>query len=185
MTVETKPVTAEELLRMEGDELRRELVRGEVREMAPAGGRHGFVAGEIHGELRNYVKANDLGWTFAAETGFKISSDPDTVRAPDAAFVRKERVEAAGAEGLEGYFPGAPDLACEVVSPNDRHSEVLEKALDWLRAGCRMVLVVEPRGETVTVYRALDDVKILSRKDRLDGADVLPGWSLAVEDLFA
>lgn len=184
MTVETKPVTAEELLRTPDDGSRRELVKGEVRTMAPAGGKHGFVAGEIFGELRNYVKANDLGWTFAAETGFKVASDPDTVRAPDAAFVRKERVEAAG-DDFEGYFPGAPDFVCEVVSPNDRHSDVLEKALDWLHSGCRMVLVVEPRGKTVTVYRAPDDVKILSADDRIDGADVLPGWSLAVKDLFA
>ena len=86
MTTETRQSTAEELLRMPDDGSRYELVRGELRKMPPAGNEHGYLAGEVLGELRSYVKANNLGRTYAAETGFKISSDPDTVRAPDAAF---------------------------------------------------------------------------------------------------
>lgn len=185
MTMQTKPVTAEELLKMPDDATRRELVRGELKEMTPVGDEHGYVALEIASELRNYVKANKLGRTYTAETGFKIASDPDTVRAPDAAFVGRERVEATGR--VAGYRPGVPDLAVEVVSPNDRHSEVLDKALDWLQAGCRMVLVADPARRTVTVYRSRKDIRVLTAEagDAVDGADVVPGWRLDVAEIFA
>lgn len=182
MTVETKPVTAGELLRMPDDGVRHELVRGEIREMTPAGNEHGYLAGEIFAELRNHVKANGLGRTYAAETGFKIASDPDTVRAPDAAFVSRERVEKEGS--VAGYWPGAPDLAVEVVSPGDSHSEVVEKALAWLDAGCRMVLVADPKNRVVTVYRAPREVSVLGEGDAVDGADVVPEWKLSVTELF-
>ena len=184
MTVQTKPVTAEELLNMPDDGTRRELVRGELREMTPAGDEHGYLASEIASELRNHVKANGLGRTYTAETGFKISSDPDTVRAPDAAFVNRERVEAAGR--VKGYRSGAPDLVVEVVSPNDKHSEVLDKALAWLEAGCRMVLVADPERWRITVYRSRDDIRVLTAEagDVVDGADVVPGWRLPLTEIF-
>lgn len=185
MTTSTEPMSAEELLRLPDDGFRHELVKGKLRKMVPAGNEHGYVAGEMFGELRSYVKANDLGRTCAAETGFRLASDPDTVRAPDAAFVSRERLEGAGR--VRGYWPGAPDLVVEVVSPNDRHAEVQEKALAWLDAGCRMVLVVDPGGaqRTITVYRSRTDIRILTGDDTLDGADVVPGWRLPVAELFA
>lgn len=182
MTVETKPVTAGELLRMPDDGFRYELVRGELRQMTPAGSAHGFIAARLLGSLQRHVDANNLGRTYAAETGFKISSEPDTVRAPDAAFVSRERVEQAGE--VAGYWPGAPDLAVEVVSPGDAHSEVVEKALAWLDAGCRMVLVVDPKNRIVTVYRAPRDVSVLGEDDTVDGANVVPRWELSVAELF-
>ena len=165
--------------------MRRELVRGELREMVPAGNRHGYVAGEIFGELRSYVKANKLGRTYVAETGFKLASDPDTVLAPDAAFMSRERL--GGTREVEGYWPGAPNLVVEVISPNDRHSEVLDKALAWLEAGCRMVLVADPRKRTITVYRSRDDIHVLMAEagDGVDGADVVPGWKLSLAEIFA
>ena len=152
MSTRIRPVATEELLHMPDDGFRYELVRGELRKMPPAGNEHGYIAGEVFGELRSHVKANGLGRVYAAETGFEIHSNPDTVRAPDVAFVSRERLEEVGP--VEGYWPGAPDLAVEVVSPNDRHSGVIGKALEWLDAGCRMVLVVDPKQHTVTVYRA-------------------------------
>ncbi len=109
MTVGQRPVTAEESLRTPDDGLRRELVRGEVRTMAPAGNVHGRIAMNVSTPLDQHVRTNGLGVVFTAETGFKISGDSDTVRAPDAAFVRRERIEAVGE--IEGYWPGAPDLA--------------------------------------------------------------------------
>lgn len=183
MTIQSRQVTAEELLEMPEDSVRHELVEGELREMAPAGNRHGYVAGEFFGELRNHVKANNLGRVYAAETGFKISSDPDTVLAPDAAFVRRERLDEVGE--VDGYWPGAPDLVVEVVSPNDRHSGVVEKALSWLGASCRMVLVADPERQAVTVYRSLEDIRILTGRESVDGADVVPGWRLPLSDIFA
>ena len=185
MTIKTKPFTAEELLRMPDDGSRYELVEGELKKMAPAGDVHGYLALRIASRLERHVDANNLGRTYAAETGFKISSNPDTVRAPDAAFVSRERVEKAGR--VRGYWPGAPDLAVEVVSPNDTHSEVIGKALAWLAAGSRMVLVVDPEKHTVTDYRSRDEIRVLTAGagDTVEGADVVPGWKLPVAELFA
>ncbi len=183
MTTRTRPVTAEELLHMPDDGFRYELVRGELRKMVPAGNIHGYVTVNLTGPLHQHARAGRLGRVYAAETGFKISSDPDTVRAPDATFVGQQRLERA--DETEGYFPGAPDLAVEVTSPSDTHAQVMEKALEWLDAGCRMVLVVDPKQRTVTVYRSREDIRILSGGDAIDGADVVPGWSLPVAELFA
>jgi Uma2 family endonuclease len=96
--------------------------------------------------------------------------------------VSRERVEAA--RRVEGYWPGAPDLAAEVVSPNDTHTGVTEKALAWLDAGSRMVLVVDPLQRAVTVYRSLDDIRVLTKDATVDGGDVVPSWRLPVADLF-
>lgn len=184
MTVQTKTVTAEELLNLPDDGTRRELVRGELREVAPAGNQHGYLAGEIFGELRNHVKANKIGRTYTAETGFKTSSDPDTVRAPDAAFVSQARLEGMGE--VPGYWPGAPDLVVEVVSPGDRSADVLDKALGWLEAGCRMVLVAHPERRAITVYRSREEIRVLTAEagDAVDGADVVPGWKLPLAEIF-
>ena len=183
MTIKEKPYTAEELLRLPDDGMRRELVEGKLKEMAPAGNEHGYLALKIASRLERYVEANNLGRTYAAETGFKVASDPDTVRAPDAAFVGRGRLEKVG--DVAGFWPGAPDLAVEVVSPGDTHAEVVEKSLAWLDAGCRMVLTVEPARKVVTVYRSREDIRILSTDEALDGADVVPGWRLPVAEIFA
>ena len=182
MSLEQKLVTAEELLRAPDDGLRRELVRGEVRTMTPAGSAHGRVAMNIGILLGQHVRAHDLGVVYAAETGFRIFRDPDTVRAPATAFVRRERVEAVGA--VEGYWPEAPDLAVEVVSPNDRFAEVEEKVADWLTAGTRMVLVVNPQAKTVTVRLSEREARIFAEEETFDGGEVVPGWTLPVADVF-
>ncbi len=182
MAVGHGPVTAEELLRTPDDGLRRELVRGEVRTMAPTGSAHGRIAINVSTTLDRHVRSNGLGVVFAAETGFRISENPDSVRAPDTAFVRQERVETVG--DTEGYWPGAPDLAVEVVSPNDRFAEVEEKVADWLSAGTRMVLIVNPRGRTVTVRRSEREALILSEEETIQGGEVVPGWTLPVGDVF-
>lgn len=185
MAIQETLVTAEELLAMPDDGFRYELVRGELRKMPPAGSQHGYVAMNIGTSLNVHVKANGLGRVYAAETGFRLASDPDTVRAPDAAFISRERVEQASR--VAGYWPGPPDLAVEVVSPGDTHSQVVEKALSWLEAGCRMVLVADPAQRTVTVYRSLDNIRILTAEagDAVDGEEVVPGWSLPVAKIFA
>lgn len=176
-------VTADELLRMPRGRVRRELVRGMVRETTPAGYGHGRIAMRMGSRLDTYVDAHDLGVVCAAETGFKLEGDPDTVRAPDVAFIRRERVAAVGER--EGFWPGAPDLAVEVVSPGDSSGEVEEKVADWLSAGCRMVVVVNPRKRAVTVHRSRTDFAVLTEDDVLDGGDVVPGWRLPVREIFA
>lgn len=182
MVIAQKPVTAEELLHMPDDGFRSELVRGEVRRMAPAGNVHGRLAINVTTPLDQHVRENDLGVVFAAETGFKVASNPDTVRAPDIAFVRRERLEAVGE--VEGYWPGAPDLAVEVVSPNDLYTEVEEKVADWLEAGAGMVVVVNPRNRTVVVRRSPSEITLLEESGTLNGAEVVSGWSMPVRDVF-
>ena len=105
------------------------------------------------------------------------------MRAPDVAFVRRERVEALGRQ--TGYWPEAPDLAIEVISPNDRYTEVEEKVADWLAAGTRMVVVANPRNRTVRVHRSTTDVVTLTMDDTLDGGDVVPGWRMPLTEIFA
>ena len=176
-------MTAEELLRLPDDGYRYELVRGELRKMAPAGYLHGRVAINVTTSLDRYVRDHNLGVVYAAETGFKLASNPDTVRAPDVAFIRRERVQEVG--DAEGYWPGAPDLAVEVISPSDTFADVQEKVFDWLEAGTRMVILVMPRKRAVTVYRSLTDMMMLTEHDMLDGGDVVPGWKIPVRELFS
>ena len=182
MAVEPRRMTADELLRLPDDGLRHELVRGELRTMAPSGGEHGSIASTFHLSLGPYVRLHNLGRTYIADTGYRLTSDPDTVRAPDVAFVRRERVEAAGP--LRGYWAGAPDLAVEVISPNDLYTEVDEKVAEYLEHGARLVFVVNPRRRTVARHRPGEPVLILTEDDVLDGEDVVPGWTLPVRDLF-
>ncbi|MGI0028646.1 MAG: Uma2 family endonuclease [Nitrososphaera sp.] len=182
MTTETKLTTAEELLRMPADGRRRELIHGEVKTMAPAGHQHGRIAQRIALSLGQHVSVHKLGEVYAAETGFKLASNPDHVRAPDAAFVRRERVSAVG--DAEGFWPGAPDLAVEVVSPSDSFADVEEKVFDWLDAGTRAVVVVNPKKRSVTLYRSVSEVRILSETESLSVEDVVPGWNLPVRELF-
>ena len=183
MTTKTKLVTAEELLDMPDDGYRYELVRGELRKMSPAGNYHGELAAEVVFSLLSHVKPNNLGKVYTAEPGFRIGTDPDHVRVPDAAFIRRERVEAVGR--VDGYWPGAPDLVVEVISPTDRYTEVEEKVDDWLAAGARLVILVNPRNRTATLRRAGQAPVILTEQDTLDGADVVPGWQLSLKELFA
>jgi Uma2 family endonuclease len=128
------------------------------------------------------VKANKLGVVFGAETGFKIASSPDTVRAPDIAFVRRERIPESGIP--KEFWPGAPDLAVEVLSPGDRIKAVEEKVGDWLASGASAVWVVDPKRKSVTVYRSLKDTQTLLEDDELDGQTVVPGFRCRVADIF-
>jgi len=182
VTVEQKLMTADELFSMPNDGMRHELVRGELRTMPPGGWEHGHESSKLDRSLGNYVDSNGLGEVATNEPGFLLAIDPDTVRAPDVAFVRRERLPTGAAR--RGFFHGAPDLAVEVISPNDLYTEVDEKVGEWLEHGTLMVLVVNPRRRTVAVHRPGRDVRILGVADTIDGEDVVPGWTLAVRDLF-
>lgn len=175
-------MTAERLFAISDNGRRYELVEGELRVMSPAGNLHGRIAMRVGSSIEQHVRAHKLGVVFAAETGFLLARDPDTVRAPDAAFVSTERF--APHADAEGYLPLAPDLAVEVVSPNDTFSQVEEKALAWLDAGSFLVLVVDPGTRTVHVYRAKDKIAVLDEHDELDATDVVPGWKPSVGELF-
>ncbi len=151
--------------------------------MAPGGFEHGRVALRIGSLLDQHVRKNSLGSVCGAETGFIISRDPDTVRAPDVAFVSTPTL--ATIEDPTGYLEVAPSLVVEVVSPNDRFSDVEEKARMWLRSGVQMVLVVDPRTRVVHAYRNPQSCQLLGGGDVLDAGDVVPGWKVAVGEFFA
>jgi len=176
---QARPMTADELLALPDDGMRHELIEGELRTMAPAGHDHGVLALRAGRLLGAHVDAHGLGLATAAETGYRIASDPDTVLAPDAAFVSRERVASEA-----GYWAGAPDLAIEVVSPSDTYIEVQAKALRWLDAGCRLVLTLDSRHRTVTTYRSPSDIAILDDSDTLDASDVVDGWTVRVSELL-
>lgn len=180
--VRTAVMTAEQLAQLSDRGIRYELKRGELLTMPPAGALHGDVAMAIGARLRVYVSQKQLGKVLAAETGFKIHTDPDTVRAPDVAFVVQERISPAGLP--RGYWELAPDLVVEVVSTHDRAADVQDKVEEWLEAGVRRVWVVYPDTQTIQVHRSLKELAVLKPGDTLDGEDVLPGFSCAVEELF-
>lgn len=178
----TKLTTADELLALPDDGYRYELFEGELIRMSLAGAEHGRVTVHISAPLHMHVQAHELGEVYAAGTGFQLQSGPDTVRAPDVAFVVKPRVELAG--DPEGYWVGAPDFAVEVMGPNDSRNESDAKARYWISAGAKLVWVVNPKKRTVTVYQSLANIFEVGENDVLDGGEVVPGFQLSVSEIF-
>ncbi len=181
MTVKQR-LTAEELWTMpEVPGKRFELVEGELIEMPGTGALHGFIVKSILLLLDAYVKRQRLGIVLGDGISYILSRDPDIVRIPDVSFVCRSRIPDGGPP--EGYWPFSPDLAVEIVSPNDRFSDVQAKVREYLAAGTRLVWVVWPEGRSVIVHRA-DCVVELGPEDVLSGADVLPGFEVQVGQLF-
>ena len=173
--------SAEELLALPDDHLRHELIEGEITTTTPAGYQHGKIALRVGVLVSNFLAEHPIGEVSGAETGFHIESDPDTVRAPDMAFVSKERVPEVSTP--RGFGRGAPDLAVEVISPDDTYAEVDRKVEQWLEAGVRLVWVVNPRTRKVIVH-APGEIATRAGGDVLDGGEVLPGFSCTVAELF-
>jgi Uma2 family endonuclease len=167
---------------MPNDGIRRELVAGELREMTPAGGEHGYLSIRFGGLLSVYVDERKLGAVFGAETGFILRRDPDTVRAPDVAFISKERDAEAMRE--RGFITTVPNLVVEVISPSDTYTEVEAKVGEWLLAGCQMVVLVNPRNRTLKVYRSQTDILVFTIDDVFEGGEVVPGFRLPVKRIF-
>ena len=180
MTTKTL-LTAEELLNLPKQQ-RCELINGELIEMSPSGYWHAHILFLIGAKLQGYLEQNPIGMGFGGEGGFLISRDPDTVRAPDVAFVLRERVP----EQFEtGYFPGSPDLAVEVISPRDASTEVAEKVAMWLQAGTRVVWTVDPQRKRATIHE-LDHGDVVSRESaQLSCETLLPGLTIAVEEILS
>lgn len=159
-----------------------ELVRGRLLVREPPGTRHGVIAAKLGYYLSDFVHRHGLGIVAAQDTGFKIARDPDTVRAPDVAFIGRDRADRIPARG---YAEVAPDVLAEVLSPDDTPAEVLAKVSDWLAAGAKLVWLVDPQRSEVHVYRQDGSLSVLTESDSLDGEDVLPGFSCAVNDVFS
>ena len=181
LTTSADLVTADELIAMSEDGCQFELVRGNIIRIPWAGLQHARLVADVSHHLWNHNKTEDLGEVFA-RVGYMLESDPDTVRAPDASFISRERLEEFGE--TDGYWPGAPDLVVEVISPSDKYTDVEAKVSGWLASGARMVIVVNPRRRSVRVHRSPTEVDDLLEGDTLDGGDVVPGWSMQVSGLF-
>jgi Uma2 family endonuclease len=160
-----------------------ELVGGKLVMMSPAGFNHGWYALNIATILNNFTKPRELGVAVTAEAGFLISRDPDTVRVPDVSFVCAPRVPPGG---VSGFFQGPPDLAIEVLSPNDRDIEVNAKIRELLRAGCRLIWIIDPHNRAVRIHRPNSrEITVLQESDTLTGEDLLPGFAIEVAKIFS
>ena len=185
MSAQRTLVIADELFdisaRLSAKRQRCELVRGELIRIALSGARHGAIAQAIAYIIGSYVETRDLGYVFAPGTGFILQRHSDTVRAPDVAFVSKERLQG---EIPAGYLNIVPDFVVEVVSPNDSASTIQAKVEDWMRAGTRLVWVVYPETRSVAVYRSLQEAQVLSSADTLNAEPVFDDFSVRVGELF-
>ena len=180
--VQQPVATAEQLLAMPDDGNRYELVEGVLKVMSPAGSEHGEIAMRIASRLAHHVECRRLGRTYAAETGFRIGADPDTVRAPDAAFVSRERLRSI--EPTSGYLPLAPDLVVEVISPNDSFSDVEKKAQQWIDAGTRIVLIADPGNQSLVIRKSALEMEVLRSGETFAAGEVCAGWVLSVDEAF-
>jgi Uma2 family endonuclease len=177
-----RAITAEDLFRMPDDGYKYELVAGRLRKMTPAGALHGVIASRLHVALAVYAKRRRAGVICTADTGFKLTSNPDTVRAPDVAFVSRARIPASGIP--TGYWSGPPDLAVEVLSPTDVRSEIAEKIAEYLQSGVRQVWFVDTAPRRVTIHRPNAAPESLGELETLDGGEVLPGFRYQLSRLF-
>lgn len=179
-TEETVLLTIDEFERLPDDGTRMELVRGQVVREPPAGFEHSWLGVEIAAILRQFVQARTLGKVVGSDAGFVLFDEPPTVRAPDVAFVAKDRLTF----DPKRFAPLAPDLAVEIVSPSNTVTEIHGKVMDYLDAGTRVVWVVDPGSRSVTVYRSRDEIRLLTGDEELDGGPVLAGFRLRLPELF-
>jgi Uma2 family endonuclease len=183
MSVKQRLVTAEELLAMpEPPGMSLELVDGELVEVSPASFQHGLIATMLAGRLGDFARQQNLGFAMGDNVGYVLRRNPDHVRAPDVSFIARE--QAPRGDDVGRFVQGAPTLAVEIVSPNDRASEVRNKVQDYLDAGTQQVWVLWPTSRSASVYRPDSDTRELGPDATLDGGDILPGFSVRVSDLF-
>jgi Uma2 family endonuclease len=181
MMTSPETLTADDLARLKVLDKRTELVGGRLVVREPAGFQHGVIAARVTRRMEEYVATHDLGVVVAAETGFKLSTNPDTVRAPDAGFIAKARIP----DPLpRGYLPLAPDLAVEVLSPDDRPGDVLSKVAEWLNAGSALVWVIDPQQRIARVYRENGTESLVREAGELDGENVVAGFALPLRTIL-
>lgn len=174
-------VTADELLRYPEDDFRYELVCGHVVRMSPVGYEHGRVVMLLGSRLERHVRTRDLG-VVLTEVGFTLQRAPDTVRAPDIAFLGSQRL---GGTAPQGFVTGPPDMAVEVLSSDDAREDVNRKVSEYLTAGTALVLVIDPDARRVSLHHRLaPPITCSSPDDTLSLADVVPGFQCTVREVF-
>jgi Uma2 family endonuclease len=180
-TVDQHVLTAQDYWLLPENGMQRALVRGEVYETMPPGGRHGLIAAILSMLLRMWAKTGPHGCV-GVESGFLLSQTPDTVRGPDVFYIRANRLPSTGIP--EGFWTIAPDLAVEVVSPNETAADVREKVRDYLAAGTPLVWVIYPRTQEVIAHTADGRAQTFGRDDQLHAPTILPGFTCLVQTLF-
>ena len=178
----TGVVTVDEFARLLDDDFRYELVAGVVHRMSPVGARHGVVTLRLGAALTAWADRQQAG-AVMTETGFALATNPDTVRAPDLSFVRRERIPPGGLP--DSFWPAAPDLAVEVLSPDDRQADVAVKIGEYLSHGVRLVWVIDLSARTVTVHRPATAPETLTGGCMLAGGNVLAGFAIHASRLFS
>lgn len=179
----THMTTIEQLWEMpEKPGVRYELADGELIEVSAAGVVHGLIVKLLLRLLDDFAVQHSLGIVLGDGVGFVLETAPPTLRIPDVSFVSHERTDQVGIP--EGFWPTAPDLAVEVVSPHDRTDDVHAKVNEYLAAGTQTVWVLWPREQMVAVHGHGEPVRRLDASERLDGGAVLPGFSVHLAELF-
>ncbi len=175
--------TAEDLLLLEQDDRHQyELVRGELRQMSPASPHHSRFEFRLLFAIGKYLEAHPIGEAFPGDAGFTLQAEPLTIRAPDVAFVAKERLPTGD---QKGFWKLAPDLVVEIISASETAKSIAEKVSDYLQAGTRLLWLVYPERQEVQEYRPVQPFHIYRSADELDGREVLPGFRYPLRDLFA
>ena len=183
MTIaKTRPLTAEDLMRLSSQGVRGELIRGVLYETMPNGRQHGRALANLTNSMVSFVRPRRLGSVEVGDVGVRLERNPDTVRAPDIAFFSPEK--APPDDIASGYAEVVPDLVVEIISPNDTPREVREKAEMWLAFGVGLAWVVNPDTRTIDVHRRGHPILTLTDQDALDGLDILPGFTCPVSDIF-
>jgi Uma2 family endonuclease len=174
-------LTGEELARL-GDIGRSELVKGEIITMSPTGYAHGDVESGLSFVLQSFVRQGKLGRVFVGEVGIYTGRDPDTIRAADVAFVSQAQLAKVKSKS---YLDVAPELVVEILSPDDRWSDLTDKLDEYFAIGVKLIWVADPRRKQVYVYHSITDVQRLAAEETLTGGEVLPGFSVPVSELFS
>ncbi|MFO0866595.1 MAG: Uma2 family endonuclease [Gemmataceae bacterium] len=177
-----QPMTAEELIRLPSNGIRHELVRGMLMSRAPVSFQHGKIVIRLGGMLDRFVADAGVGEVVGSDVGFYLERDPDTVRAPDIAFVFNARIPSQ--QDKTKYIDGPPDFAIEVLSPSDSMKAIEEKAEAFLEAGSKLVWVVNPRSRRVWVYQPNRKPLAMKGDDVLDAGEVIPGFRISIRDIF-
>ena len=179
---EIRLYTAAEYGELDLDDGKTELVRGvivyEVRDQPRRP--HAYTAGQIGHAIQEYLDAHPIG-ELLPEMDYQTERGPDTVRRPDVSFLTHARAKAVGDREIP-YL--APDLAVEVLSPSNRAGEMATKIAEYFAKGTRLIWLADPKKRTVAVYAPDALPYILGNGEFLDGADVLPGFRVAVNRLF-
>ncbi|NHZ71697.1 MAG: Uma2 family endonuclease [Aquificales bacterium] len=175
-----KLITGEEFFRMPNMGSA-ELIAGEIVTQMPTGHPHGFIENIIGALLYIYLKTNQIGRALTGEVGIYTKRNPDHIRAADVAFISHERLAQAQEEG---FLDVAPELVVEIMSPANTWTEAQEKLAEYFAIDVKIVWIVDPQLEQVHVYHSPEQMKLLRKQDELTGEDVLPGFTIALTEIF-